>query len=126
MSSTMRPKTRPQNAEPTPIGVTSDDAQILEGIASRLDKGRQLCAFVSNEDGDQFGPVGAARVGGYSMYRAQRFEERLTDIEYLHRAVVQLRPDLALGDIGRDDAAMTVRRREAARPVGHPDNRHSL
>ena len=59
-------------------------------VALRLDKGRQLCAFVSDENGNQFGPLGVTRVGGHSMYRAQRFKERLTDIEYLHRSIVEL------------------------------------
>jgi len=29
-------------------------------------------------------------VGGYEMYRARRFKERPTDIEYLHRATFEL------------------------------------
>jgi hypothetical protein len=59
-------------------------------VALRLDKGRQLCAFVSDENGNQFGPLGVTLVGGHSMYRAQRLKERLTDIEYLHRSIVEL------------------------------------
>src|SRR5580704_10629553 len=58
--------------------------------ALRLDKGRQLCTFVSDENGYQFSPIGVARVGGYEMYRARRLKERLTDIEYLDRTTFEL------------------------------------
>jgi len=50
-------------------------------VASRLDKSRQLRTFVCDENRNQFGPVGAARIGGDEVYRARRFKERLTDIE---------------------------------------------
>ena len=74
------------------VDVTPERAHCLlrASVALRLDKGRQLCTFVSHENGNQFGPVGVARVGGYEMYRARRFKERLTDIEYLHRATFEL------------------------------------
>src|SRR5579883_99609 len=92
--------------------------------ALRLEKGRQLRAFVGDEDGDQFGPLGVARVGGDAMDGAHRLEEGLADVEYLNRAVVELRLDLALGDVGRHGPAVTMRRREAARSIGHADDRH--
>ena len=57
---------------------------------SRLDEGRQFCTLVGDENGNQFGPVGVARVGGYEMDRARGFEERLTDVEYLQRATFEL------------------------------------
>ena len=59
-------------------------------VALRLDKGRQLGTFVCDENGNQFGRVGVARIGGYEMYRAWRFKERLADIEYLHRTTFEL------------------------------------
>ena len=72
--------------------LTPDRASCLlrDSVASGVDKRRQLCPFVSDENGNQFGPIGVAGVGGYEMYRARRFKERLADIECLHRATFEL------------------------------------
>src|SRR5262249_33816701 len=75
-----------------------DDRKAASGCPLGREQSRQLSAFICDENGNQLGHVDVARVGRHVMDRARRLEERLADIEYLDRAIVELRPDLALGD----------------------------
>ena len=52
------------------------------------------------------------------MDRAHRLEERLADVEYLDRAVIELRPDLALGDVGSDRTGMITPSVPNSQPCG--------
>lgn len=73
-----RPETRTLTSGMRPqADVTAARAHCLlrASFVSRLDKSRQLCTFVGDENGDQFGHVGVARVGGYEMDRPPRLKE---------------------------------------------------
>jgi hypothetical protein len=81
----------------------------------------QFRSLVSYENGNQFGRLSVACIGGNQMRRAGRFKERLPNRECFQRAALELRADLALCDVGCDGATMAVRRRESSGTVTHTD-----
>src|SRR5258708_37666140 len=103
-----------------------DELETLPAKARLFDKGRELCALVGHEHGDQFRSLGVARIGRYQMGCAGRLEERLADLEGLERTAGKLRADLAFTDIGGNRARMPMRAGKSAGTIEHAPDRDAL
>ena len=92
-----------------------------------LVKGRQLCAVVGDEDGEQARGLRSTRIFADEMFTAGRLEEALASfVDFGRPSRGIFRPDCAREHIDKDAACMMMPCRLSARRVADEDGREAL